>query len=120
MPPTGRGGPSSSARPRSRTFITTPILRGHSVPARLRPPCRVGSLVSQQCPFERSLDSAKDSRLFRRHVGGEVAQKCVLTQPSPIVRPNYAGGGRRRRIPAGERGVVLTRIGRARRDVNKG
>src|SRR6516162_1645291 len=100
--------------------IDGPIFRGHSVPARLRPPCRAGRLVRQQRPFERSLDSTKDSRLFRRHVGGEVAQKCFLTQPSPIVRPNYAGGGWRRRIPACERGVVLTRIGRARRDVNKG
>jgi len=40
--------------------VDRPIFRGHSVPARLRPPGRVGRLVRQQCPF--ALKKAKKLR----------------------------------------------------------
>src|SRR5262245_7641827 len=99
--------------------IDRPVFRGHSVPARLRSPCRVGCLIGKQRPFERGLNSIENTRLIGGHVAGEVAQECLLTQPSIVAGPDNAGGGRRCWKPARERRVVLARIGCARCDVNE-
>jgi len=100
--------------------VDSPVFRRDGVPARLRSPCRVGGLVVEQRPFERNLDGVENPRSIGGQVAGEVAQKCLLTQPSLVVGEDDAGGGRWCWKALGQGRVVFVRIGRARRDVNDG
>jgi hypothetical protein len=68
---------------------------------------------------------AREQAFFRdntngRKVAGEIAQEGFFTELSPIVGPDNASGGRRRRKLFGQCRVILARIGRPRGDVDKG
>ena len=79
----------------------------------------MGRLAGKQRPFEQRLNGVKDARLVGRKVAGEIAQEGFFTELSPIVGPDNASGGRRRRKLFGQCRVILARIGRPRGDVDK-
>jgi hypothetical protein len=95
------------------------VLCGHRIPARFRSPRGMGGFTGQQTSLEWRLDGIKHARLFCGKVSGEVAQEGLLAQLSLIAGPDDPGGGGRRRILLGQRGVIFAGIGSARRDVDK-
>jgi hypothetical protein len=65
------------------------------------------------------LDSIKDLRLRFRQVAREIAQERGLAETSFIAVEDAPGGRRRRRKFLGERRVILARIRRPRRHIDK-
>ena len=75
---------------------------------------RMGRLAGKQRPIERHLDGVEDARPVGGKIAGEIVQEGFLAQRSPIVGPEDADRGRRRRKALGQRRVNLARIGRPR------
>jgi nuclear transport factor 2 (NTF2) superfamily protein len=104
---------------RSRLGVDRMVLGGHCVPTRLRTPRRMRRFAGGQRSVEWSLHRVKHACLRGRYVAGEVAKKRRLGELARVARPNDARGGPRCREPFRQRGVIFTRVGCARRNVDE-
>src|ERR1700730_14352245 len=99
--------------------IDRPVFRRNGIETRLRPPSRMRRLAREQSLLERLLDRIKDLRLRFRQVAREIAQERSLAEASFIAVEDNPGGGRWRRKFLGQRRVILARIRRSRRHIDK-
>ena len=99
--------------------IDRPVFRRNGIETRLRPPGRMRRLAREQSLVERLLDRIEDLRLRFRQVAREVAQERSLAETSFIAVEDNPSGRRWRRKCLGQRRVVLARIRRPRRHIDK-
>src|SRR6266478_4949533 len=97
-----------------------PVFRGNGIETRLRPPGRMRGLAREQSLLERRLDRIEDLRLRFRQVAREIAQERGLVETPFIAVEDDPGGGGWRRKCLGQRRVILARIRRPRRHIDKG
>src|SRR6266478_5767882 len=100
--------------------IDRPVFRGNGIETRLRPPGRMCGLAREQSLLERLLDRIEDLRLRFRQVAREIVQERGLVETPFIAVEDDPGGGGWRRKCLGQRRVILARIRRPRRHIDKG
>jgi hypothetical protein len=100
--------------------IDRSVFRGDGIEARLRPPGRMRGLACEQSFLERLLDRIEDLRLRFRQVAREIAQERGFGETPFIAVEDDPGGGGWRRKRLGQGRIILARIRRPRRHIDKG